>query len=244
MKRTLDATFLNRVANDESVRPTIGGSGDVDLSSVIADPGNFAFVSDHGGFILAYDEPGRYGLHTLFLPEGRGANVLASAKDAFRYMFTRTDCVEIVTKVAGSNRPADLMARRAGFSPIFIRQGIWPDGSDVTFFAMTLDAWRASDPGLAEVGHDFHEMLAAAKRATGSELPTHPDDDAHDRAAGAAALMASAGQARKAVWTYNRWARLAGYQTIEVLSEAPPIIDVRDALVTVANGELEVLSCR
>lgn len=244
LRRTLDATFLNRVANDPSVRPHVGGVGELDLREQVARLANHALTNASGGFLFEYHEPGRYELHTLFLPAGRGASVLRAAAEAFRYMFTRTDCVEIVTKVPASNAPADFMARRAGLQPIFQREAAWADGSTVTFFALSLDGWQARDPELVKAGRAFHDMLDDAKREAGSDHPSHPEDEAHNRAVGAASLMAQAGQHRKAVWSYNRWARFAGYQAIELLSDLPPVIDVRDAIITVAAGGLEVVQCR
>jgi len=240
MKRTMYADHLNAVAND----PSVASGAQIDLTAVLSNPANVAFENEHGGFIFIKDEAARYELHTLFLPEGRGAAVLPNAAEAFRRMFIETDCMEIITKVAGSNRAADMMARRAGFRPIFTRTAAWVDGSDLTFFVMTFDDWRARDGEVALAGHAFHHLLEGAKARTGSTHDNHADDEAHDRAAGAASLMVLAGNAPKAVWAYNRWARFAGYQTIELQAVQPPVIDVRDAVLGVREGKLEVLFCR
>lgn len=239
-----DPGFWNEIANHPTVRPWLGGEGDLDLSAVLANTLNEPLAGPHGGFLFIKHEVGRYELHTLIGSEGRGASVLPLFAEAARRLFTKTDATEIVTKTPGSNRAAAIMARRAGFRPLFVRKAAWPDGSDLTFYVLTLDEWMQRDPTLAGEGHAFHEMLEAAKRQAGSQLPKHPDDPTHDRAAGAAALMAKAGQAAKAAWIYSRWACLAGYQTIELVQDEPPVIDVRDALVTVKDGTLEVLECR
>lgn len=240
-----DPTFWNAIANDPETRPLLGaGTEAVDLSPVLAECRNYALATEHGGFLFIKHEVGRYELHTLFSKEGRGRGVLPAFAEAARFMFTATDATEIVTKTADSNRAASIMARRAGFRPTFTRPAAWHDGSDMTFYGLTLDEWMQRDPTLEAEGHAFHEMLEAAKRAKGSELPTHPDDPAHDRAAGAACLMAKAANAAKAAWIYSRWACLAGYQTIELIEDNPVVLDVRDALVTVTDGRLEVLECR
>lgn len=240
----MDAAHLNRVANDPTVRPMLGGIGDLDVQGLLSTPSNIALENEHGGFIFVCDDAGRYELHTMFLPSGRGAAVLAAVSEALRFMFTATDCGEVITKVPRANRAAAFMARRAGFRLMFRRDGAWSDGTAVEYFSMTLDDWRGLDPAVEPEGHAFHVMIEGAKARCGSELPTHADDPAHDRAAGAASLMARAGNPTKAVWSYNRWARFAGYQTIELLSVCPPLIDVRDALVTTRDGKLEVLQCR
>jgi hypothetical protein len=244
MIRTMDPARLNAVANDPDVRPMLGGEGPVDLTPTIEDAANIALEFEHGGFVFHRLELGQYELHTLFLPQGRGQSVLLAAAEAFRYLFTATDCMEIVTRAPGSNRPADFMARRAGFEPIFTREKAWQDGSAITYFSLTFDNWRGRDPEIAAEGRVFHQTLEAAKSAAGSAREIHPDDDAHDRAAGAAVMMLKAGQHRKAVWTYSRWARLAGYEPVELVNEAPAIVDIRDAVITVRNGGLEVLKCR
>ena len=229
-----DGAFWNAIANDPAVRPFIGpGEQDLDLSPIVALELNYPLATEHGGFIFAKHEPGRYELHTIFGPQGRGRAVLDAFAEAARWMFTRTDCLEIVTKTAATNRPAAWMARLAGFRPLFVRKGAGWDGSDVTFYVLSLDEWMQRD-GLTEgEGSAFHDLLEDAKRATGSGLPTHPDDPAHDRAAGAACLMAKAGQGAKAAWI-----------DIELVSADPVIIDVRDALLGVRDGKLEVIECR
>lgn len=239
-----DPTFWNAVANHPEVLPQMGGTSALDLTRLLANPLNVPLACDHGGFIFIKHEIGRYELHTLIAPEGRGAAVLPAFSEAAEWLFTRTDATEIVTKTAATNRAAAIMARRAGLRPLFVRKAAWIDGSDLTFYTLTLDEWTQAAPRLEAEGHAFHQMLEDAKRAQGSELPTHPDDPAHDRAAGAASLMARNGQAAKACWTYSRWACLAGYQTIELIKDQPPVIDVRDALVAVKDDRLEVIECR
>ena len=239
-----DPGYWNAIINAPDVRPTVGGEGPIDLTAGLLVEGSVPLACNGGGFIFVHHGYGRYELHTLFLKGHRGANVLRCFEAASRHMFTRTDCNEIVTKTAGSNRAAAFMARRAGFCPLFVRTAAWPDGTDVTHYTLTVDEWAQRDPTLQSAGHDFHQMLEAAKIEAGSALVTHPDDAAHDRAAGAAALMACGGHAEKAVWFYSRWAMLAGYQTIELLEHDPPQIDVRDAVVTVVDDHLEVVKCQ
>lgn len=240
----MDARHLNAVANDPDVRPLLGGEGSLDLTEVMADPRNVALQNEHGGFLFLKQDDGRYELHTMFRRSGRGRALLDAAAFAARYLFTTTDCTEIVTRCPEPNRAADFMVRRCGFRPLFERQGAWAGGAAIRYFWLSFEDWRAQDPVIAAEGHTFHDLIEAAKRERGSELPVHPDDEAHDRAAGASVLMAKAGQARKAVATYNRWASLAGYAPIALLSDAPPIIDIQDAVLGLRDGALEVLLCR
>jgi hypothetical protein len=48
----------------------------------------------------------------------------------------------------------------------------------------------------------------------------------------------------KGIALYNRWARLAGYETIALIAVNPPVIDIRDALIAVKGEDMEVLLCR
>lgn len=247
LRRTLDATRLNEVANHPDVRPWLGGEGPLDLSGMISDPANFAFENDHGGFVLHRLDADLYEAHSLFLPDGRGAGVRALAEEGFRFLFTATDCMEVVTKVPEGNAAAAALARCVGFVEGFRRGAAWQGPSGplaVSYQSLTFDRWRSRDPMAAERGHWFHDRLETTKANAGSDLVTHPDDAAHDRAAGAAVLMAMAGRGRKAVWTYNRWALFAGYAPIHLVSEAPLVIDVVDAVVQVAGEDMEVLLCR
>jgi hypothetical protein len=243
LHRARDATFLNRVANDPSVRPHIGGEGVLDFQPLLNQPLVVALQGEHGAFLFQPLDATRFELHTLFLPEGRGLSLLKAAAEAARYMFVETSCTEIVTKVPQSNRAADFMVRKCGFRPMFERSRAWEDGSDIRFFWLSIEDWRAQDKAIGPEGQAFHELIETAKREAGSTLPTHPDDEAHDRAAGLAVLMAKAGQPAKAVWIYNRWAAFAGYERVALVSEEPPIIDIQDAVIGLKNGELEVLEC-
>jgi hypothetical protein len=249
IRRTLDGAFLNEVANDPAVRPWVGAADAerIDLTRICADPANHAFVTDHGGFILHRQEPGLYEVHTLFLPSGRGAHAKAAAKEMLQRMFVETDCVEIQTKLPANNPAAAGLARMCDFEDRFTRKAVWPTSSgrcDVTFAALPIQRWALRSDAALAAGREFHDMLETAKEAHGSAREVHPDDDAHDHAAGAAALMARAGQGPKAAAFYNRWARLAGYQPIVLISERPVVVDVVDAVLCWRGDTVEVLQCR
>lgn len=241
--RTMDATFLNGVANHPQVRPFIGGGEhELDLTGLCCNPANIVLVTEAGGWVLQARLPGVYELHTMFLPEGRGSAYFAAAREALNYVFTRTDALEILTRCPDDNGPARMAASMMGFRERFRREGVWHTGAGVSFQALTLHEWVMRDRDALKAGRDFHEALEAAKRAQGSTLPDHPDDEAHDRAAGAAYLMIQRGQTAKAVGWYNLWAIFAGYVTIEALS--PTVVDIRDAIVEVRDGRMGVLRCQ
>ena len=247
LRRTLDPAFLTAVANHPEVHPWVAPTADaVDLAPVITHPANVTLVTDHGGFIGIRQEPGLYDVHSLFLPSGRGRVAVAAMTAALQYMFIQTDCVELRTQLPEGNRAARGLARLAGFRTIFSRPGAWvtPAGAvAVEFAGLSLPSWIARSPEARAAGTWFHDTLETATRALGASRPTHPDDPAHDHAAGAAVLMLQAGNPVKAVETYNRWARFAGYATISMLSQHPPVIDLHDVVITVTHGQMEIVPC-
>jgi hypothetical protein len=243
LKRTMDATFLNKVANTEGVREWLGGEGALDLTPLIANPENVTFQDDCGGFIAEKLGAGLYECHSLFLPEGRGFGVYEAMRQGLHYMFVETDCMEVVTKVPLDNRAARGLALKASFVKAFDRDNAWrgADGNQTGVHYMTLSywAWLRSDDMVERVGRTFHETLERLAKA-----PNHPDDPAHNRAAGACALMCMAGNAAKGVFLYNRWARLAGYLPIGLLQQNPAIINIDGTVVSVRNRDMEVLRCQ
>lgn len=241
LKRTFDATLLNEVINSPDVRPWVAGEGIIDVSTIVGSPANFALVMDGGGFILIRHEPGIYEVHSQFLPSARQHSVRAM-REGFEYMFTQTDCHTVLTQVPDNNRHAQAFAKLARFQTMFRREHA--ERGPTAYMELTASAWAQSNPSLEVDGERFHEQLATAKQARGSELPEHPHDAAHERAVGAAVRMIRAGNATKGVSLYNRWARLAGYAPISIVSTAPLVIDVVDAVVSLSPNGLEVLLCR
>lgn len=248
LKRTMDAEFLNAVANSVDVRLLLGGSGQLDLTAVLADVSNVALINEFGGFVGVKLDGGLYECHSIFLPEGRGAAVVEATREGLRYLFAATDCIEVVTKVPRNNSGALGLARAAGFSKVFERERAWPASGQepvgVDYFSLTFAKWRARDNLIAERGVWFHTRLEELTAAIGKEIPVHEDDKAHNQAVGVAVLMLESGNPIKACGLYNRWAAFAGYPGIKLISVNPPIIDMNEAVVAVANGDMEVLLCR
>jgi hypothetical protein len=239
--RTLDAGFLDSVANDAAVRPTLAGTGAIDLTGVVEDPANFALVADCGGFLLTPVSPGHYEVHSMFLP-GNGSAPIKAMRAAQEWMFTRTDCVSVWSKVPVSNRAAKGFAIAGGLQPCFERdyQGL----GQTEFVELPILRWAMSCKALEAHGERFHACLEAAKANTGSPLPTHPHDPAHERAVGAALLMFERGQPHKGAAFYNLWANVAGYAPLRLLGVSPVTVDAGDAIVGLGPDGLEILKCR
>lgn len=248
LKRTLDAAFLNQIANMPEVRPWLGGEGALDLTAPIANIANVTLVNEYGGFVGMKLESGLYECHSIFSPEGHGANAVEATREGLRYLFVATDCIEVVTKVPSNNPGALGLARAAGFSKQFEREKAWPleNGElvGVDYFSLAFAKWRSRDNLVLDKGVWFHTRLEELTTALAKPIPVHEDDSAHNRAVGASVLMLEAGNALKACGLYNRWAVFAGYPQIKLVSMNPIIIDMHEVVIAVQNGDMEVLQCR
>jgi hypothetical protein len=245
--REFSAERINAVANHPEVRPWVGGAGPIDMTPVVADLRNVLLMGQGGGLLFVNLDPGLYEVHTQFVPEARGPQALLAVLDALRWMFTRTDCMEIVTRVPDGNLAAAALVKKIGGEFQFYRPHVWQTDHGlvgVKYYAQTLNSWVLKTDELAQVGDWFHEKLAAAKVAQGSAAPIHDDDDAHDRYVGAAAEMIVNGQVAKGISFYNRWAKFSGYATVSLIAANPFVIDIQDALLAVRGHDLEVLLCR
>lgn len=247
LRRTFDGSFLNDVSNHPDVRPGLGGSGDVDWRPFARNIDNVLLVNEHGGWVLHKLAPGLYEAHSQFLPAGRGPQLGPLMREGFRYLFCETDCVEVVTKAPADNPGAIGLCRAAGFQHVFTREQAWPQEggpTSISYQRLSFDRWKALDDVIASVGAMFHDKLETAKQEAGSPLPVHGHDESHDRAVGAAVLMALHGNPQKAIALYNRWAVFVGYAPISLRSEHPVMIDVGDALIGAKGDDIEVLLCR
>lgn len=244
IRRTMNAAFLTEVANHPEVRPWLGAPDIpvLDLTPLVGNPENIAIETKGGGWILQAMAPGVYEIHSLFLPEGRGKPFMAGAREMLRYVFTATDATEILTKCPDDNGGARMAASLVGFRERFRRDDAWAPGVGISYQAFTIDDWFIRDAEALRAGRLFHETLERAKATSGSELPVHAEDPAHDKAAGGAVLMAWRGNTAKGVAFYNRWASFAGYATVSMVG--PGIVDVRDGIVELQGGEVTVLLCR
>jgi hypothetical protein len=246
IRRTLDATRLNVVANDPVVRPhlLVAGEGPLDLAALVGDPRNYCFETEAGGFLGVALGYGRYEVHSLFVPTRSPRLTVLAMRAASEYMFTRTDCTELVTKVPEGNRRAGQLAALAHFETRFETTVVPGATTRARYLVLPIDTWAVHGCGLVQYGEWFHQSLEAAKEASQSQQPAHPDDPLHDQMVGATVLMIYGGQVEKAIGFYNRWARWAGYTPILVVSIAPPVFDIGDAIIEARLNDMEVLVCR
>jgi hypothetical protein len=225
LTREFNAVRLNQIVNHPDVFPHVAGQidGPLDLSPLTDDRRNVALVGEHGALLFHMRQPGLYEVHTCVVPEGRGRWALAAAREALRWMFVRTDCLEVITRVPLGNVAATALTRACWLSPIVtIPQG-W-NGADCTVHGLTIQDWLKHDQTLRERGQWFLNGWRAC-----------PIRDAE--AMGAAYEMLLHGQAHKSAIFLSRWAAIAG-KTVSVTcaSVSPPRLQVDDSFVVV-RGE-------
>lgn len=247
IRRSFTATLLNLVANDPEVRPWLGGANPgeaIDLTEAVANTNNITLEGAGGGFFLQLLTPGTYELHTIFAKAARGKPMVEAARQMFRYVFAQTEALEILTKCPDNNDGARWLSSAMGFRERFRREDSWAPGVGISYRVLSIDDWFIRDREALRAGKEFHEILQAARvaEAMPTQFSDHADDEAHDRAAGAALLMARSGQTAKAVVFYNRWALFAGYLPIEIVG--PGVVDIQDAIVAVQGERPEVLHLR
>lgn len=243
IRQTMNPAFLNEVANHPSVRPFVAaGDTPLDLTPLVTNPNNICLVMEHGGWVIQRLDAGLYEVHSLFLPEGRGRDFQHGAKEGVRWMFTRTECVDLVTRCPDDNGAARIAAALVGFKERYRREKAWHTGAGISYQGMTLEQWALRDKACLTAGIALHEAFEEAKVAFGSALPEHPEDVVHDHIAGAAVLIAEAGNIPKAVAFYNRWAIFPGYGRIAQVG--PGCFEVDGAILAVNGAKVEVLFCR
>jgi hypothetical protein len=246
--RERHAVRLNRIVNDPAVYPWVCGehTGPLDMTEAVADPNNVLLMGQHGGILFIQLQPGLYESHTQVLKEGRGEWALSMVRACLHWMFTRTDAFEIMTKCPKGNLGARALAKAIGGAYEFTNKNGWFMNGKVIpadIYSLNIQQWMRDAPGLEERGHWFHERLTREYGKLGRQEAPHEDDATHDRYVGAACEMFLGNQAAKSCILYNRWARMAGYAPMELLSMKPVAVDIVDAILVVPeSGDFYVAS--
>jgi len=246
--REFDAKHINQVINHPVVRPDVAdlGNGHLDISPVVENQNNVLLMGEYDGCPCFCVQPGLYEVHTQVLPEGRGKWALDFVRAGMDWMFTHTDAVEITTRVPREHKAAKILTVAAGMKFEFERQdGVCFRGQDmpVDIYAVRIQDWaRVAAHALAERGEWLHRRMAEEAARIGLTDKPHDNDENHNVYAGATYEMAAAGQVRKAVIWYNRWAFMARHPLISLVSETPPAIRMDIGLMVIkAGGNIEVI---
>ena len=226
----------------------------LDVAPLIADERNILLMGEGGGVIAIWQEPCVYEIHTNFLKPDReklsqnGPYIRNFCLAAYRWLFTHTDAIYLLTRIPHHNRAALIFSPLVGWVPEFERKDAWMtvDGEpvDVTFCSLRYDDWVRKTPDLMRIGREFHVKLELEFERHGRVEPNHADEDCHDLHVGSCIEMLLGGQIQKAVSFYNRWARFAGYGLITLVAVNPTVIDIGSALLQIKDGVLKVIMVR
>lgn len=244
IRRTQDAEQLNRIVNHPDIRPFVADMsvGELDLSPQVANAANICLVGEFGAFLCFKFYEGCYEVHTQVLPEGRGEWTRRFAETGAHYMFTATDCVEILTRVPEGHMPALALTKTMGFR----RQFTTPPevlflGNRVTadIWSLTIQEWAPRAEGVEAKGGAFHDWL---NRQVEGGKP-HPPDSDHNRIVGITLDMMRAGQIAKGVVWYNRWAFAARHPAISLVGMEPPQVRFDAGILTLEGGAIRFEPC-
>lgn len=245
VRREFDSRRHNEILNDPSVLPYVRGTLDrLDTSGAVANRDNILLMGEHGCVLFMMLQRGLYEAHSAALPAGRGRWMAEFCRAATHWMFTRSDCIEVMTRCPTIQSKA--LARHLGWVKEFTNANGWVvDGKNVPadVYAVRLWDWWKTAPGLTERGEWFHDRLNEEyKRLTG-KVPTHGEDDgSHDRVVGLVTEMFLNGQPDKACILYNRWAALADHHPISMVSYNPVAVDIGGAILIVQGDGFYVAS--
>lgn len=233
---------------------TVPGVEKFDISAVVANPLNVLLAVENGvtaelagAIIFIWREPGIYEVHTNFRKSARGRFALDASIAAYHWMFTHTDCVTLLTRVPAFNRAAEWFCAKVGATREFERKAVWPTKNgpvDMSYWSLRYDDWVRKADGLVESGHMFHVKSEQEYARLGEVFPGHPEDQYHDRMAGACTEMIYGGQLDKAIILYNRYAQFAGYPPIRLIARDPLVIDTGDAVLQVLEHDFKLILCR
>lgn len=245
IRRHFTADSLNVVVNHPDVYEWGRGAmtGRLDLTPVVQNENNYLLMGEYGGVLFLKHQPGVYEAHTQVLPDGRGKWALDMVNEALEWMFTRTDCVDIMTRVPKGNLAARALARAIHGTIEYRMEHGWVIDNTLVYadvFSLQIQTWMAKAPGLEAHGEKFHDDLEKEYARFDKSGPNHPHDPVHDRYVGAVSLMMPF-QPHKAVIMYSRWAGMAGYAPIRIVSDDPIIIDIQESLLQVSDRGFFVL---
>ncbi len=246
IERQTDASRLNAIVNHPDIYPWVRGpeTGPLDLSPAIASDDVVALLGEFGGVVFHRLQQGHWEGHTSVLQAGRGEWAIACVRECIKWMFCKTDAMEISTRCPYP--PTKAMAKGLGFTYEFTNPNGWVmDGKPIPadIYSLRIQDWLRTAPGLEELGAKFHDKLEREFKRLDMQDLAHPDDATHDRYAGAAYAMFTGGQPHKGSVLYNRFASMGGYLPIHVVSTEPFVsVNIQSALLVVKDDDFFVVS--
>lgn len=245
--RETTAERINAILNNEAVRPWVADAseGVLDVAPKVSNPDNVLLMGEgnFGAVFFLKLLPGVYEAHTQVVPEARGNWTHLLTEACVRWMFTRTDAYEIVTRVPEGHIAARAAALQQGLRHEFTRSNECRFRGrlvDVHIHSFRVQDWVSVAPGLTEKGQWFHGRLNEEARRLGIKTPSHADDKNHNRYVGASLEMCENGQAVKGVGLYNRWALVSRHKPVQLLTIDPVSIRMDIGVLRLVGGDIEV----
>jgi hypothetical protein len=248
IERQTTPEMMNAVLNHESVRPWVAdlAEGPIDVAPVVSDRNNFALAGEHGGCLFFKMQTGLYEVHSFVLPSGRGGWFGEFSRSAVHWMFTRTDAVEILTRVPHGHIGAKAATIHAHGKYEWTRPKecrFLGRMVDVDIYSVRLADWILVADGLIERGQWFHDQINAEAKRLGIANPPHEDDENHNRMVGACVDMVFGSQFMKATCWYNRWSAASRHASVRLLSIDPFALQFDIGVITLDGGEIRILPC-
>jgi hypothetical protein len=235
------ADFANQILNHPAVRPDVAdpAEGPIDIAPIVSNPAHLVLGGEYGVTVWLKYYEGCWEVHTAILPEGRGEWAKKFAEASLQHMFTATDCVEVVTRVPQGHLPARTLTLSCGFHEHFVTppECLFRGGRvSATIYILSLQDWAMRNPVMLETGAAFHKWMNSVLKGGEPHLP----DEAHNRVVGSAIEMVRAGQHRKGVIWYNRWAVAARHAQIALIEEKPVRIKFDAGILTFAEDTFSI----
>jgi len=234
VERQFSADRINTLVNDPRIRPWVAaGTEQLDLTAQLKRPGNILLMGAHGGVMFLRLMPGIYEAHTVVEPSARGRWTDELTEAVVEWMFLRTDCYEILTRVPQGHIGAKAAAERRGLKYEFTRPRectFLGEVKDVHIHSMRIQDWIPQAKHLMEAGRDFHERMHEAAALLGVMDPAHDDDPNHNLYVGVSLSMIRYGQLGKGVLYYNRWALVSRHAPVFVLNTDPIEVQIDHGL--------------
>lgn len=232
---------INALVNHPEVRPWVApGAGEIDVSAQVLNPNNILLMGEHGCCAFLKLLPGIYEVHTQVLPSGRGAWTQELLRSCFYWMFLRTDCYEIVTRVPQGHIAAKAVAIALSLNLEFVREkecNFRDRLVDVSIYGIRIQDWIPTEDRLVDVGRNFHTILANEAKRLGVTEPPHDNDDNHNRYVGAVIEMSANGKGSKALTFYNRWALLCRHAPISLVNNSPVVFKIDNGMFITINTD-------
>lgn len=222
--REIDPDRVNAVINHPSINPWVGGPERLDMAMILGEKRNVFLAGDHGLIYFLHMCPGIYECQPCVLPEGRGRWSIEFCRKAVNYMFTGTDCWEIMGGIPEHNRPSMAIARALHMTIEFSRPMTKPVNgimSTMHTFRGTLQEW------IGHYGDAYYNKGLKFIQQLQHVAPVPLSADVNTcRYVGITKAMLELGQAGKAVSFFNRWAYVTRQPTVTLLSRSPLVIAV------------------